>query len=174
MSWAQGVGIEGTIKEARKETTSPQFQLAKKLVFDKVKKALGLQESTYFGYGAAPLDPAVRKYFLSMNFLLLNAYGMTQTTAPHSGTPITKYNPKVPSDFLEVGFPMPGGSTVIKGGNLNEEEGEICMRGRNICMGYFKNAEETSKTVDSEGFLHSGDLGKVTKDGYLYITGRAK
>lgn len=48
------------------------------------------------------------------------------------------------------------------------------MRGRNVCMGYFKNAEDTSKTIDKEGFLHSGDLGKIMKDGLLYITGRAK
>lgn len=47
------------------------------------------------------------------------------------------------------------------------------MRGRNICMGYFKNAEDTAKTIDSEGFLHSGDLGKI-KGGLLFITGRVK
>jgi len=48
------------------------------------------------------------------------------------------------------------------------------MRGRNICMGYFKNAEDTYKTIDSQGFLHSGDIGKLTKDGVLFITGRVK
>jgi long-subunit acyl-CoA synthetase (AMP-forming) len=48
------------------------------------------------------------------------------------------------------------------------------MRGRNICMGYFKNPEDTSKTIDTEGFLHSGDLGRVNKDGVLFITGRVK
>jgi long-chain-fatty-acid--CoA ligase ACSBG len=48
------------------------------------------------------------------------------------------------------------------------------MRGRNICMGYFKNAEDTSKTIDSQGFLHSGDVGKLTKEGVLFITGRVK
>ncbi len=48
------------------------------------------------------------------------------------------------------------------------------MRGRNTCMGYFKNAEDTSKTIDSQGYLHSGDLGKLTKEGVLFITGRVK
>jgi long-chain-fatty-acid--CoA ligase ACSBG len=52
--------------------------------------------------------------------------------------------------------------------------GEICYRGRNIFMGYYKNCEETAKTIDSNGYLHSGDNGKLTKDGVLYITGRAK
>ena len=50
----------------------------------------------------------------------------------------------------------------------------MCFRGRNVFMGYFKNEEETAKTIDNEGYLHSGDIGKVTKDGVLYITGRAK
>lgn len=48
------------------------------------------------------------------------------------------------------------------------------MRGRNVFMGYFKNAEDTAKTIDAEGFLHSGDLGRITKDGILFITGRVK
>ena len=86
--WAQGHGVEGSIKERKGEQTSWQYKLAKKLVFDKVKEALGLQQTQYVGYGAAPLDPAVRRYFLSMNFALSNAYGMTETTGPHSGTPI--------------------------------------------------------------------------------------
>jgi long-chain-fatty-acid--CoA ligase ACSBG len=54
-----------------------------------------------------------------------------------------------------------------------DEEGEICMRGRNICMGYFKNPEDTAKTIDVEGFLHSGDLGRI-KEKRLFITGRVK
>jgi long-chain-fatty-acid--CoA ligase ACSBG len=120
------------------------------------------------------MDPTVRKYFLSMNILLLNAYGMTETTGPHSGTSAVHYNPKEHEDFLEVGVPMPGCETVIKREKSSEEDGEICMRGRNVMMGYLKNAEETSKTIDNEGFIHSGDLGKISLEGYLYITGRSK
>ena len=48
------------------------------------------------------------------------------------------------------------------------------MRGRNVMMGYLKQAKETSETIDSEGFVHSGDLGRLNSEGYLYITGRAK
>ena len=53
-------------------------------------------------------------------------------------------------------------------------EGEICMRGRNIMMGYLKNEEATSKTIDEQGYCHSGDRGKIGKDGFLSITGRIK
>ena len=48
------------------------------------------------------------------------------------------------------------------------------MKGRNVMMGYLKNAEETSKAIDSEGFMHSGDLGRIDSNGFLFITGRAK
>ena len=99
---------------------------------------------------------------------------MTETTGPHSGTSALKFNPKEPEDYFEVGVPMPGCETRIKKEKGNDEEGEICMRGRNIMMGYLKQPEETCKTIDSEGFLASGDLGRVSQDGYLFITGRAK
>ena len=79
-----------------------------------MKAALGLEECKLFAFGAAPLDPVVRKYFLSMNFFLNNAYGMTETTGPHSGTPALKFNPTAPGDFFEVGVPLPGGETLIK------------------------------------------------------------
>ena len=174
IEWAQTHGSEGTIAEKREESTSWQFKLAKKLIFDKVKNALGLDQAVYFGFGAAPLDPVVRRYLLSMNFLLLNVYGMTETTGPHSGTAALKFNPKAPEDYFEVGVPMPGCETRIKKEKPSDEEGEICMRGRNIMMGYLKQPDETCKTIDSEGFLASGDLGRVSQDGYLFITGRAK
>ena len=79
-----------------------------------MKTALGLDQAIYFGFGAAPLDPVVRKFLLSMNFFLLNVYGMTETTGPHSGTAALAFNPKGPEDFFEVGVPMPGCDTIIK------------------------------------------------------------
>jgi long-chain-fatty-acid--CoA ligase ACSBG len=55
-----------------------------------------------------------------------------------------------------------------------DQEGEICYRGRNVFMGYYKNPKETAKTIDKNGFLHSGDMGKIDADGVLFITGRLK
>ena len=71
-------------------------------------------------------------------------------------------------------MPIPGTELIIEKKKPEDEEGEICYRGRNTFMGYFKNAEETSKTIDEPGFLHSGDLGKMTETGVLFITGRIK
>lgn len=68
---------------------------------------------------------------------------------------------------------MPGTDTLIVNQN-SEGEGEICFRGRNIFMGYLADDKATQEAIDPDGFLHSGDLGKVDKEGFLYITGRAK
>jgi long-subunit acyl-CoA synthetase (AMP-forming) len=56
------------------------------LIFNNVKKALGLDKCEFFLYGAAPLDPTIRKYFLSLNFLLINSYGMSESTGPQNLT----------------------------------------------------------------------------------------
>ena len=83
-----------------------------------------------------------------MNFLLVNGYGMTETTAPQSTTHLLKFNPQTPAAYLEVGHPIPGAETHIMKADVKDIEGEICMRGRNVCMGYLNNAEVTSRTFD--------------------------
>ena len=68
----------------------------------------------------------------------------------------------------------PGSETSVKRLKETDEDGELCMKGRNIMMGYLKNPEETSKAFDKEGYFLSGDLGKINSSGQLYITGRIK
>jgi long-chain-fatty-acid--CoA ligase ACSBG len=65
------------VQEARNQPTSLQFKIAKKIVYNQVKKQLGLDECLYFMFGAAPLDPQIRHYFLSLNIFLVNGYGMS-------------------------------------------------------------------------------------------------
>lgn len=72
-----------------------------------------------------------------------------------------------------AGYALPG--TDLKIDNPDEQgEGEICMRGRNTMMGYLKNDQATIDTIDSQGYVKSGDRGKIEKDGHLKITGRIK
>ena len=72
-----------------------------------------------------------------------------------------------------AGYNFDGGETKIHDPDANRE-GEICMRGRNIMMGYLKNENATKTTIDSQGFCHSGDRGMLDSDGFLKITGRIK
>ena len=98
---------------------------------------------------------------------LFNIYGMSETSGA--------FTIQTPGRFslVAAGFSMDGSDIMIDRPDENGE-GEICMRGRNIMMGYLKNDEATQSTIDAQGYLHSGDRGKIDKDGFLRITGRIK
>lgn len=118
-------------------------------------------------FGAAPLKKTSIDYFASLDMPLINLYGMSETTG--TTTIHTKSNFRLDS----AGFAVPG--TDLKIHNPDElGEGEICMRGRHIMMGYLKNDKATADTIDMQGFVRSGDKGKIEKDGHLKITGRIK
>lgn len=123
LSWAQSIGKQESLKQFRGEATNWKFKLAKTLVFDKIKKGLGLDQVIAFGFGAAPLDPHIREFFLSIDICLINGYGMTETTAPQSTTSELKYNPTTQEDYLEVGEPIAGVETRIKKEKETDEDG---------------------------------------------------
>jgi long-subunit acyl-CoA synthetase (AMP-forming) len=96
-----------------------------------------------------------------MNFALLNGYGMTETTAPQHIIGAQTFRLEKEEDYHTVGSAVPAGQTKIHKAKPDDEEGEVCMRGRNVCMGYLNNPEACALAFDEEGFLHSGDLGKL-------------
>ncbi len=164
-NWAKKVGERWVEYEERKKnpplSLKIQYKIAEKLVFDKLKEAVGGRLK--FGItAAAPLSPEIIKFFKSLGIPLFEGYGMTECMAP--ATMNTPNNYKIGT----VGKPLPSVEIKIA------EDGEILMRGPNVFAGYYKNGEETKKTIDEEGWLHSGDLGEVDEDGYLKITGRKK
>lgn len=138
------------------------------IVFQKIKKALGLENSKLFAFGAAPLKKQTLDFFKSIGIVLHNIYGMSESTGPQftnlSGDPIELYT---------TGISMPGTSVKIASPD-KDGVGEICFRGRNRFMGYYKNDAATLDTIDAEGFLHSGDQGYINKNSNLVITGRLK
>lgn len=143
------------------------YSLANLLILSRIKSALGLDKCKGFLSGAAPIKQSTVEYFASLDIPILGAYGMSETTAIASMMSNEKFNLK------SVGFSLAG--IDLKIDNPDEKgNGEIIFRGRNIMMGYLKNEQATKETIDSQGFLHSGDLGKVDKDSFLFITGRIK
>ncbi len=102
-------------------------------------------------------------------------YGLTESSPAITQTRINDDPEKM---LKTVGRPLPGIEIRIVDPKNNtlptETQGEICCRGYNIMKGYFDMPEETAKAIDSDGWLHTGDLGKIDSDGYLYITGRLK
>lgn len=121
-------------------------------------------------YGAAPLKKTTRDFFSALNMPLLNMYGMSESAGFETGSgPFPFWN-----KLDAAGVPNPGTHIKIEKAGPKDKEGEICYKGRNIFMGYLKNEEETKNALDSEGFLHSGDLGYLDEDGFLHVTGRIK
>jgi len=137
------------------------------MVFNKVRAALGLDRARLLGTAAAPISRETLDFFLSLNIPIYEIYGMSETTGPQTAT--------YPGHLRtgSAGVALPGTEMRIENPD-GEGNGEICWRGRHVFLGYLKNDQATAETIDSEGFLHSGDIGKVDADGYLYITGRIK
>ena len=122
--------------------------------------------------GAAALNPKIFRAFEDFGVMVLQGYGMTECTPLISGTPGSAPDER----YRKAGSV---GATVDKGEIkiINKDEngiGEVLFRGPNVMLGYYNMPEETAKTIDPDGFMHTGDLGFVDKQGWLYLTGRAK
>ena len=114
-----------------------------------------------------------REYFLSLNLFLRNVYGMSESSGPDTLT-----DPKLIRKFDQntlnsCGAKLPGTDLILHAMD-HDGNGELCYKGRNRFMGYYKNEEETRNTIDERGFLHSGDVGQLDELGNVRITGRIK
>ncbi|NXG13837.1 ACBG2 ligase, partial [Grallaria varia] len=167
-SWAKGVGLQTNLKKMNGYSEMPvNFRLAKHLVYRKVRKALGLERCTKCYTGAAPISRETLEFFLSLNIPVMEMYGMSESSGPHTIS--------IPHAFKlsSCGKELTGCRTLIHKPD-RDGTGEICFSGRHIFMGYLNMEEKTKEAIDEDGWLHSGDLGKHDKDGFLYITGRIK
>ena len=142
------------------------FGLAEWILRSTIKRTLGLNEGRSFLYGAAPLRKEVRDYFASLDIPLFNLYGLSETT----GAATIQYHTKFSLD--SCGYTTLGTLMEIRDPD-KEGEGEICMRGRHIMMGYLNNEKATKEAIDANGWFRSGDVGKFDGE-ELKITGRIK
>jgi long-subunit acyl-CoA synthetase (AMP-forming) len=161
-AWARKKGLEGGYADQKGEPKPFLYGLANKLVFSKVREKLGLDRCRLQVSAAAPISMDTLEFFLSLGIPITEVYGMSENTGP--GTISTPDNYKTGS----AGPAMIGTEVKIA------DDGEILMRGRHVFKGYFKNEEETKKTIDSDGWLHSGDIGEIDSKGFLKITDRKK
>ncbi|KAJ1212718.1 hypothetical protein NDU88_000368 [Pleurodeles waltl] len=167
-AWAKSIGLQASYNRMNGISSMPWgYTLANILVFRRVHAALGLDRCTRCYSGAAPIMRDTLEFFMSLNLPVLELYGMSESSGPHTMC--------VPSAFriMSTGKEIPGCRTQIYR-PVEDGTGEICFWGRHIFMGYLNMEEKTKEALDEEGWLHSGDLGKHDKDGYLYITGRIK
>ena len=127
----------------------------------KLKEAVGLENVRYAATGAAPINPNILRLFHSLGIPLYEGYGMTENTA------VATSNHDGHNKIGTVGIPVDGTEVKIS------DDGEILLKGKHVMKGYFNNIEATNKDL-IEGWLHTGDIGKIDSDGFLSITGRKK
>lgn len=166
-NWAKAQALEHNLKKMKGEHSSSWgYSIASNLILSKVKQALGLDRCNIFVSAAAPISMDVKKYFLSLDIPIMDAFGMSESSGAHCLA--------IPSCFnlTSVGQTILGCKTKVV--NAEDGQGEICMYGRHVFMGYLNEPEKTNETMDSDGWLHSGDLGKIDENNFVYITGRLK
>ncbi len=162
--WATKVGREYGQKTLKGDPVPKILQLkrkiAHKLVFSKIIEKTGGRVK-FFVSGAAPLSRDIAELFYAMGLVVLEGYGLTESS------PVISVNRMEKIKFGTVGPPIPGVEVKIAG------DGEILARGPNIMRGYYKMEEETKETV-KEGWLYTGDIGYLDEDDFLVITDRKK
>ncbi len=131
-------------------------------VGDRIRHELGLDQAHILITAAAPTDPELLRWYHALGMPIVELYGQTESCGP------TTCNPPLDNRVGTVGHALPGVRVSIA------DDGEILVKGGNVCMGYYENAAGTAELIDNDGWMHSGDTGRVDKDGYLTIIGRKK
>ncbi len=160
--WAVSLGLKFKLK-GNSQFYKFRLKIARKLIFSKWQEALGGELQVLVSGGAA-LQSRLEKIFWAAGLPVIQGYGLTETS------PVIAVNP---FRVDEIGFGTCG--PVIEGCEVKiAEDGEILCRGVNIMMGYYKAPDLTAEMIDSDGWLHTGDIGVIEEGKFLRITDRKK
>src|SRR5687767_6981442 len=164
-NWAIGVGREVSRHQQRGQPLPPALKLkralAHKLVFSKLHAALGGRLQWAIS-GGAPLSRDIAEFFHAAGILILEGYGLTETC------PAATFNRPTRFKFGSVGQALDNVEVKIAA------DGEILIRGAIVATGYLKQPEATAEVFEPSGWFHSGDIGRVDEDGFVFITDRKK
>ena len=165
---ARKEGKEGLLKTMMKVSDG-----LRKIGIDVRRKLFGSVLSAFGGKleliicGGAKLDEEIIRTFDSLGITILNGYGITECS------PLISANRNEYRKAGSVGTPILACRVKIDNPDENGE-GEICVKGPNVMLGYYNNPEATAEVFDKDGFFHTGDYGKLDEEGWIYITGRKK
>ncbi|MGX5727149.1 AMP-dependent synthetase/ligase [Metapseudomonas otitidis] len=154
LDWALRTGI--------RQRGGLRLQLARRLVLDGLRQRLFGSRVRTLVSGGAPLDAELVNFFAALGLPLYEGWGMSESTA------FLTSNEGGPSKAGSVGRPLPGVEVRIA------DDGEVLVRGPQVFQGYFRQPEKTAETFTLDGWLRSGDLGRLDATGYLWLTGRKK
>ena len=163
--WAIGVGLQVSRVKQAGEKVSPllavQYKLADQLVLNKIRQRFG-GRLRFFISGSAALDREIAQWFDAVGVVVLEGYGLTETSAASSLNRPHAYR------FGTVGWTLPQTEVKIA------EDGEILLRGPGIMNGYHDLPDATAEAIESDGWFHTGDIGELDAEGFLRITDRKK
>ncbi|WP_026838248.1 AMP-dependent synthetase/ligase [Gillisia sp. JM1] len=161
--WAVELGLQYEPYGANGWWYETRLSLARKLIFSKWKEGLGGNIELIVS-GSAALQPRLTRVFAAAGIPVMEGYGLTETS------PVVAVN-----DERNGGFKIGTVGRVIDNVEVKiAEDGEILTKGPNLMMGYFKDKEKTDEAINSEGWFHTGDIGKIDSEGFLKITDRKK
>ena len=163
--WAVGVGVEVSRTKQAGKAVSPllngQYKLADKLVLSKIRDRFG-GRLRFFISGSAALDREIAQWFDAIGVVVLEGYGLTETSAASVLNRPNAYR------FGTVGWTFPQTEVKIAG------DGEILLKGPGVMDGYHDMPEATAETIEPDGWFHTGDIGELDAEGFLRITDRKK
>ena len=163
--WAVGVGVQVSRVKQAGENVSPllaaQYKMADKLVLSKIRDRFG-GRLRFFISGSAALDREIAQWFDAIGVVVLEGYGLTETSAASTLNRPNAYR------FGTVGWTLPQTEVKIAG------DGEILLRGPGIMDGYHNMPEATAEAIEPDGWFHTGDIGELDAEGFLRITDRKK
>ena len=166
-AWSIGIGHAVANRVLKGQTVhwplKLGFQLARWLVLDNVRKLIGIHRARYLVTGAAPISPDLVRWYLALGVPMLEVWGMTETCGGSTGVPPHRIKPG-----------SIGPAAMYNEVRLDPQTSEILVRGPNVFKGYLNLPEKTAETIDSEGWLHTGDVGVVDEEGFFRITDRMK
>ena len=137
------------------------YRLAHLLVFKRIHQGMG-GRIAFFLSGSAPLAPEINKFFYSAGMLILEGYGLTETS------PVASVNTLDDFQIGTVGPPIPGTEIKIA------EDGEILIRGPQVMKEYFNRPEDTAAAISRDGWFSTGDIGEIDEEGHVRVTDRKK
>jgi long-chain acyl-CoA synthetase len=140
-----------------------QFQIARVLALNNVRKLIGVHRARFLVTGAAPISPDLVRWYLALGLPMLEVWGMTESCGASTGMPVDRIKPG-----------SIGPATSYNEVRIDPATGEILVRGPNVFMGYLNQPEKTAETIDKDGWLHTGDVGTVDEEGFFRITDRMK
>ena len=166
-AWSIGVGQQIADKVLAKQPVSAvlklKFRVARWLALNNVRKLIGVHRARFLVTGAAPISPDLVRWYLALGIPMIEVWGMTETCGASTAIPLNDIRP----------------GSIGKAVHYNEvkicpDTQEILVRGRNVFKGYLNQPEKTAETIEPDGWMHTGDVGTLSEDGFFRITDRMK